>query len=117
MKELRENKIWGCITTNEAVERLSNYKYFFANQNHCLVISDEQPEGTVQMTEEFIERFKADDWQWLDSVIDDVRREQIEKNPKLAEKMEKNNEEFLKRFRQGLIDWREANGRGTSEDE
>ena len=117
MTELRKNKIWGCITTSDAVERLSKYKYFFANANHCLVISDEQPDGTVQMTDEFIERFKADDWQWIDSVIDEVRREQIEKNPKLAEKVEKDNEEFLKRFRQGLIDWREANGRRASEDE
>ena len=116
MAELKKNKIWGCITTSEAIERLCNFKFFFANANHCLVIADEQPEGTVEMTSEFIERFKADDWQWLESVIDEVRQEQIEKHPELAKEKDKSDEEFLKRFRQGLIEWREANGRGTSED-
>lgn len=116
MTELRKNKIWGCITTSEAINCLSSYKYFFANANHCLVISDEQPEGTVLMTDEFIKRFKADDWLWIDSVIDDVRREQLEKNPELAEKKKEEEEDFLKRFRQGLIEWREANG-GTTENE
>lgn len=116
MTELRKNKIWGCITTSEAINRLSSYKYFFANANHCLVISDEQPEGTVLMTDEFIKRFKADDWLWIDSVIDEVRREQLEKNPELAEKKKEEEKDFLNRFRQGLIEWREANG-GTTENE
>ena len=115
MTELKKNKIWGCITTSEAVECLRNYKYFFANADHCLVISTEQPKGTVLMTDEFIKRFKADDWQWLESVLDEVRQEQIDNNPELAEKKEKENESFLNKFRQGLIDWREANGGRTSE--
>jgi hypothetical protein len=114
MSELRKNRIWGCITTSEAIERLSSYEYFFANANHCLVISDEQPKGTVLMTEEFIERFKTDDWMWIDSIIDSIRREQLEKYPELAEEKNKSDEEFLKRFRQGLLEWREANG-GTTE--
>lgn len=117
MSELRKNRIWGCITTSEAIERLSSYKYFFANANHCLVVSDEQPEGTVLMTEEFIERFKEDDWLWIDTIIDGIRREQLDKYPEIAEEKNKSDEEFLKRFRQGLIDWRAENDRGTSENE
>lgn len=115
MTEFKKNKIWGCITTNEAIERLSEYKFFFANANHCLVISDEQPEGTVEMTDEFIKRFKEDDWMWITSIIDLVRKEQIDNNPNLAKEMEKQNEEFLARFRKGLVEWRETNGRGTVE--
>lgn len=116
MTDLKLNKIWGCITTSEAIERLCGYRFFFANSNHCLVISDEQPEGTVLMTEEFMERFKADDWRWIDSVIDDVRKEQLEKHKELADKKEKQDEEFLERFRKSLIDWRAEHGRGTSEE-
>lgn len=117
MTEFKKNKIWGCITTTEAIERLCEYKYFFANANHCLVISDEQPEGTVEMTEEFIERFKEDDWLWLTSVIDMVRKDQIDNYPELAEEQEKINEEFLKNFRKGLTEWRAEHGRGTGEDQ
>ena len=116
MTEFKKNKIWGCITTSEAIDRLCGYKYFFANANHCLVISDEQPEGTVEMTDEFMKRFQMDDWAWIFSVVDFVRKEQLDKNPELAEEMEKKNEEFLDRFHKGLIEWREANGRGTSKD-
>lgn len=114
MTELKKNKIWGCITTCEAVERLSKYKFFFANANHCLVIASEQPEGTVLMTDEFIRRFQTDDWQWINSVIGEVRKDQIENNPELAKKQ---NEEFLERFRKGLLEWRAENGGGTTENE
>lgn len=102
MKEYKPNKIWGCITTSEAIERLHKHPFFFANQNHILVISDEQPEGTVEMTEEFIKRFKADDWQFINSVVDEIRRAQMEAYPEEAQKMTEYNEEFLKRFREEL---------------
>ena len=115
MTELKLNKVWGCITTSSAIERLSKYPFFFANADHCLVISDEQPDGTVEMTGEYLERFGEDDWQWINTVIDDVRKEQLESYPDLAEEKEKAEEEFAERFRQSLIEWRETNGRGTTE--
>lgn len=102
MKDYKPNKIWGCVTTSEAIERLQYNPFFFANQDHILVISDEQPQGTIEMTEEFIKRFKADDWQFLNSVVNDVRKEQLEKYPEEAEQVEQYNEEFLERFKKEL---------------
>lgn len=117
MNELKKKKIWGCITTSEAIDRLSKYKYFFANSDHCLVISDEQPEDTVEMTGEYIRLFKSDDWMWLFGVLDDVRKEQIENNADAAAEKRKSEEEFLKRFRKLLEEWREQNAGGTTENE
>ena len=102
MKKYKPNKIWGCITTSEAIEELHKYPFFFANKDHILVISNEQPKGTVEMTEEFIKRFKADDWQFINSVVIEVRKAQMEEYPDEAKLMEEYNEEFLKRFRQEL---------------
>lgn len=102
MKDIKLNKIWGCITTSEAIEELHNYPFFFANQNHILVISDEQPKGTVEMTEEFIKRFKADDWQFINSVVNEVRKAQLEEYPEEAQLLADYNEEFLNRFQKEL---------------
>ena len=84
MSEFKKNKIWGALTTAENIERYKNYPFFFANSNHCLIISDEQPKGTVEMTEEFIERFRQDDWAWLNSVIGKVQQAQLKQYPEEA---------------------------------
>lgn len=115
MTESLKNRIWGCATSSRAVERLSGYPYFFANSDHCLVVASEQPQGTVEMTEEYIERFGEDDWQWLEAVIADIWKKQEEEHSDLAVKKEKAEEAFLKRFRESLLEWRETNGRGTTE--
>lgn len=102
MNEIKRNKIWGCITTAEAVERLSKNRFFFANSNHILVISDERPEGTVEMTEEYLKCFKTDDWMFINSVLNDVRKDQLERYPEEAEKLAEEETAFLERFRQEL---------------
>lgn len=115
MSEFKKNKIWGALTTAENIERYKNYPFFFANSNHCLIISDEQPKGTVEMTEEFIERFRQDDWAWLNSVIGKVQQAQLKQYPEEAKELEKKNEEFLKRFRVELEAWRKRNESGDEE--
>lgn len=116
MNELKQNKIWGCITSSESIRRLSSYApFFFANSNHILVIADEKPEGTVEMTEEFIKRFKADDWMFINSVIGDIRKKQIEEYPDEAEALQREGSEFLKRFRQELEGMRIGTGENSKE--
>lgn len=99
---MKLNKVWGCITTAKAIEKYRSYKFFFANANHILVISDEQPEGMVEMTEEYIKLFKGDDWLFINSVAEQVQREQMEKYPEEAEQLEREGMEFLQKFRQEL---------------
>lgn len=107
---MKENKIWGCITSSESIKRLSSYApFFFANSNHILVIADEQPEGTVEMTDEFMKLFKADDWMFIDAVIGEVQKAQLEKYPEEAEKLQKEGLEFIARFRQELEGMRIGN--------
>lgn len=106
----KKNKIWGCMSTVDNINRLRTYPFFFANSNHCLVITDDQPEGTVEMTEEFQERFKADDWLWIYSVLGRVQKAQEEKYPEAAKELEIENQAFIKRFRDNLEAWREKNG-------
>ena len=115
MSEFKMNRIWGAATTAENIERLRQYPFFFANSNHCLVIADEQPEGTVEMTEEFQKRFKKDDWAWIQSVIGQVQQAQMEKYPEEAKLLEEENEKFLTRFREELKAWRQRNESGDSE--
>ena len=110
MTAFNKNKLWGCITSSETVERLSHYPHFFANEDHCLVIADEQPAGTVEMTEEFLHLFVEDDWGWINSVLTKVRKEQLEKYPEEAELLEKQDQEFLERFKAELTKWRNENG-------
>lgn len=115
MTEIKKNKIWGTISTVDNIDRLRDYPFFFANSNHCLVISDVQPEGTIEMTEEFMQRFKEDDWAWIQSVISNVQQAQMKQYPEAAEELEKANEKFLKRFREELEAWRVRNGSGNEE--
>lgn len=112
MSDFKKNKIWGAQTTAENIERLKDYPFFFANSNHCLVISDEQPIGTVEMTEEFQERFKKDDWAWISSVVGMVQQAQLEQYPEAAQELIQEQNEFLKRFREELNAWRTRNESG-----
>lgn len=115
MTEIKKNKIWGAVSSAENIEKLRGYPFFYANSNHCLVIADEQPDGTVEMTDEFLQRFKEDDWSWIQSVISKVRQAQIKQYPEAAEELEKANKQFLKRFREELEAWRVDNGSGNEE--
>lgn len=110
MTEFKKNKIWGCITTSENVERLSQYPFFFANDDHCLVVSDVQPTETVEMTEEYFSLFKEDDWNWIYSIIPMVEEEQKRKYPEETAILEKREKDFLKRFKEELSKWRDENG-------
>ena len=112
---MRKNKLWGCITTSEAIEKLKEYQYFFANADHILVISDEQPDGMVEMTDEYIKLFKSDDWMFLNAVVDTVRREQLEKYPEEAEKLLQEQNEFIMRFRHELEEMRVGTGKDKQE--
>lgn len=107
------NKLWGCVTTSKSVERLMHYPFFFANNDHCLVIAEEQPKGTVEMTDEFIHLFKEDDWSWLNRVIPEVQLKQMEEHPEEAKKREQQDKEFLERFRTELMKRRGENGRNS----
>lgn len=113
MTAFKENKIWGCVTTSEAVEKLSDYPHFFANSDHCLVISDTKPLDMVEMTDEYIALFQEDDWNWINSIIPEIQEEQKEKYPEEAAKLEKEEKEFLERFKKELAKWRDENGGKT----
>lgn len=116
MNEIKKNRIWGAVTSAENIERLKDYPFFFANSNHCLVISDTQPAGTIEMTEEFMQRFRADDWTWIQSVLGQVQQAQIEEYPEASEALIQTTESFLKRFQDELEAWRtRRNGSGDKE--
>lgn len=112
MTEIKKNKIWGAHSTVDNIERLREYPFFFANSNHCLVISDTQPEGTVEMTEEFLQRFKADDWAWIQSVMSRVQQSQFEQYPEASEELINKTQLFMKKFRDELEAWRTRNESG-----
>lgn len=72
-------KLWGLLPTAENLKELRKQKYFYANSDHCLVVAEEAPAGAVEMTEEYIRLFRADDWAWIYAVGEQIRREQEEK--------------------------------------
>ena len=112
MTEIKKNKIWGALSTVDNIERYREYPFFFANSDHCLVISDTQPIGMIEMTEEFLLRFKSDDWAWIQSVISRVQQAQIEQYPDEAEALIESTQDFIQKFRDELESWRTKNASG-----
>ena len=51
---IEKNKLWGCLTSKKNLAIVRKYKHFKATGSYCLVISPEQPDCCVEMTEEFI---------------------------------------------------------------
>lgn len=103
---IEKNKLWGCLPTKKNLATIRKYKHFKATNDYCLVISPEQPDGTVEMTDEFIKALTAQDWAWIESESAAIRSE-YEKI--YHSELMRQQEAFLKRFAEELEKRKEGN--------
>ena len=92
---IEKNKLWGCLPTKKNLAEVRKYKHFKATSDYCLIISPEQPNGAVEMTEEFLKALTPADWQWITAESDVIRaEEEVAYHDELIQKQK----EFLTRF-------------------
>lgn len=102
---IEKNKLWGCLPTKKNLAEIRKYRHFKATSEYCLIISPEQPECAVEMTDEFLKALTPADWQWIAAESDAIRSE--EEAVYHDELMRKQNE-FLERFKAELMKVKEG---------
>lgn len=89
------NKLW-VLPLNEKTEKLSEeYRYFFSQKDHCLIVSEKQPPSSMEATQEVIALLSVHEWQWIYSVHEAIRRDGEDKYQQELESMVK---EFTESF-------------------
>lgn len=109
----KKNKLWGCLTTPERVERLARrYPHFYANPRYCLVISKSRPRDMVEMTEEFIAVLTERDWKWISEEAEIIRAEE---ETEYYDDFQVFQNDFIERFEKELRIKREEMSNGDEE--
>lgn len=102
---IEKNKLWGCLPTKKNLATVRKYRHFKATNEYCLVISPDQPEGAVEMTDEFIKALTPQDWAWIETESAAIRSEYEEK---FHDELMQKQKEFIERFRSELIKAKEG---------
>lgn len=100
-----KNKLWGCLPTKKNLAVVRKYRHFKATREYCLIISPDQPEGAVEMTDEFIKALTPQDWTWIETESEAIRTEQEEK---YHDELMRKQAEFLERFKAELMKVKEG---------
>lgn len=99
MTELPRYRLWAMLPTGDNLKKAAQYKRSYANSDHVLIISEDAPAGAVELKEEYYSLLKQEDWAWIYAESDRIRREQEEQ---YHDELIKRQEDFLKRFEEGL---------------
>lgn len=83
------------LPTNENIDRLDKYEMAFANQDHCLVISETAPENAAEIGEDDIPLLGTDDWEWIFAMSNRIRQKQEQQ---YHEQLIAKQREFFDRF-------------------
>lgn len=111
---IEKYKLYGLLPTREGIDTISQYRFSFANSDHCLVIAEEAPKGAVELGADDYKLLDPADWQWIYSVSEAIRAEREEK---YAAELRRNIDDFMARFEAILNEkvGNSANG-GTEQD-
>lgn len=115
MNDYPTNRLWGGLPTEKNLALADRYPHFYANSDHILVISEERPDGLVEMNGKFEDALDAQDWRWILEQREALLREQEAKTGTTFEEV---GNDFLNRFEAELKARREeiANGRGNRQE-
>ena len=112
MIKLPINKLWVCLPSEANLEIISKYPMYRATDDHCLVIADEKPKCCCEMNERRIRKLDSDDWKWIYSQSDRMRREREEKYHK---ELVTAQEQFFSKFERALEEERREQNNGEKE--
>lgn len=75
---IESNRLWVMPCTAEAIQASETHAHAYACNDHCLFIGPRGPEGSVEVNEALIGYLTREDWAWIYSESDKIRREQEE---------------------------------------
>lgn len=96
---MKKNKLWVLPTTAKALEECEIRPHSYGNADHCLFIGPEGPASSREVTGDLVEYLTDADWRWIYAESDKIRAEQ---EAIYQAKVEKEREDFLKRFDEEL---------------
>lgn len=104
----KKNVLWAAPTSAETIEAAERSAHGYACADHCLIIAPDRPEGYTEVTEALGSLLTMDDWRWILSESDSIRREQEESYHR---KQLYEQERFLTRFIEALKEEKREAGR------
>lgn len=102
---IEKNKLWGCLPTKKNLAIVRKYRHFKATGDYCLIISPDQPECAVEMTDEYIKALTPQDWAWIEAESAAIR---VEEEALYHEELMQKQAEFLERFKEELKKMKEG---------
>lgn len=97
-----KNRLWGGASTPENLKYIRRFPHHFANEDHCLVVSDRKPRRFIEMTDEFLKRFGPDDWRWVYGLTDEILERELREDPDRGRAALIEQSAFLERFEEEL---------------
>lgn len=112
MTDIPLNRLWAMATSPKAMNTAQTFDHHYCNDDHCLVISPERPEGAREVDEKLLPLLTAEDLCWIYREADRIREEQQEKYRREWEKCQKG---FLAKFEANLKERQEMSADGRTE--
>lgn len=112
MTDIPLNRLWAMATSPKAMNIAQTFDHHYCNDDHCLVISPERPEGAREVDEKLLLLLTAEDLCWIYREADRIREEQQEKYRREWEKCQK---DFLAKFEANLKERQEMSADGRTE--
>ena len=112
MTDIPLNRLWAMATSPKAMNTAQTFDHHYCNDDHCLVISPERPEGAREVDEKLLPLLTAEDLCWVYREADRIREEQQEKYRREWEKCQK---AFLAKFEANLKERQEMSADGRTE--
>ena len=109
MTDIPLNRLWAMATTTVTMEIAQKFPSHYCNDDHCLVISPEHPEGAREVDEKLLPLLTVEDLDWIYRESDRIREEQEEK---YRAELETRQKEFLSRFEANLRERKARNADG-----
>ena len=112
MTDIPLNRLWAMATSPKAMNTAQTFDHHYCNDDHCLVISPERPEGAREVDEKLLPLLTVEDLNWIYRESDRIREEQEEK---YRAELETRQKEFLSRFEANLKERQEMSADGRTE--
>lgn len=60
-----KNKLWALCADEESLETAGKYRHIMANDDHCLIISPDNPGGAVEADDEILKLLSPEERAWV----------------------------------------------------
>ena len=112
MTDIPLNRLWAMAPSPTAMNTAQTFDHHYCNDDHCLVISPEHPEGAREVDEKLLPLLTAEDLCWIYREADRIREEQQEKYRRVRDSCHK---DFLAKFEATIKERQEMRAEGRTE--